>query len=63
MNDAVELQTITLKIAPQTHEQIAFVANAEGKTIEEIAARFLNDEAEAQASLMRGPVLRKHMYR
>jgi hypothetical protein len=63
MSGSNEFETISVKITAETRDQIAFIANAEGKTFDEVAAKFLHDEAEAQASLARGPLLRKHMYR
>ena len=63
MTDKSKAERITLTVSEETMEQIAFLAESEGMSATEMASKLLAEEAEAQASLARGPLLRKYMYR
>jgi hypothetical protein len=52
-----------VQVSAETLEQIGFLAERDGVSVEEMAARLLAVEAEADAGLTRGPLLRKYMYR
>lgn len=55
--------TIELTISAATRERISFLAREWAVSEREAAEKLLTDQAEAEAALIRGPWLRKHMYR
>lgn len=55
--------TIELSVSAETIERIRFLASHSGMTEREMAEKLLADQAEAEAGLTRGPMLRKYMYR
>ena len=58
-----EKATIELSVSAETIERIRFLAGHFGMTEREMAEKLLADQAEAEAGLTRGPMLRKYMYR
>lgn len=62
MSDARKTM-IELSISAETAERIRFLAEHLGMSEQETAEKLLVDQAEAEAALIRGPYLRKHMYR
>jgi hypothetical protein len=56
-------EKLTIDVPAETMERIAFLAGREGISPTEMAARLLEQEAEAQAGLTPGPWLRKYMHR
>ncbi len=62
MNEKNSTQ-IQVTVSAETREQIEYLTTLRGHSLRETAEKLLAEQADAEASLERGPWLRKHMYR
>jgi hypothetical protein len=56
-------ETVTIFLSPEMREQLAFLVSRRTAPFDAVARELLAEELEAQVGLMRGPFLRKYMYR
>jgi hypothetical protein len=62
-DDSRAKKEIKVSVSSETIEHIGFMSKALNLSLEATAAKLLAHQAEAETGLLRGPFLRKYMYR
>jgi hypothetical protein len=56
-------QSVTIPLSAEMREQFAYLRKHDDRSVPELALELLAEELEARVGLMRGPYLRKYIYR